>query len=518
VILTGADVPGLAGSAPEGIVAFRFAGGWQPVPVQVDERAVVDFGAVYDTTARGFTFLTYTDPGTFTGPDPDATFDADDELVLRGEDAGDDSAAAGEPACVEAGSGERLAIRNPVTGALGYLYLFRAGGSPCAAPPTSDVHYAFALLSGDYKATYDLRSGPNPEDSQVTAAAYRVHFSDRWIRDATEVTAGGATGVDVLDRQKEQFAPGNCSRTENTFSAGEGAFIVNRSGPVRALRGYLGCNSGPTSYRVHAFYEAREDILTALRVHPIPGIMDYFDYSPAASGMTYYNDLNVAGATVDGVPDAILAGPLAWEMVTGAQGTLVMTYTVETDIPAFAYTSYYSDDSTPSTTQCTGDAFQYGASGFQVDQSIPNTDPAVGAANVFQSTRAIAYEAPGQTVAHAAARAQELTHPLAASASPYAPTVAVTSGPARSGLRLGVSPNPVAGVLWVRWSAPAAGRASLRVYDTGGRAVASLFQGTLAAGQGGTSWDASALPSGVYFVRAELAGSRPAVARFVRLR
>ena len=88
VVLTGAGLPAFLGSPPSRLVAFRYAGGWRAVPVQVDERAVVDFGTVYDSTPRGATFLAYADTGTFTGADPDPTFDADDEVALRAEDAG----------------------------------------------------------------------------------------------------------------------------------------------------------------------------------------------------------------------------------------------------------------------------------------------------------------------------------------------------------------------------------------------------------------------------------------------
>jgi hypothetical protein len=215
------------------------------------------------------------------------------------------------------------------------------------------------------------------------------------------VTAGGATGADLLDRHKAMFAPGNCQRTENTFSNGEGAFIANRAGPVRALRGYVGANSGPTTYRVHTFYESREDILTALRVHAIPGIMDLFDYAPAASGMIYRNDLNPGGVPIDGNPDAVAPGAVRGEMVTGSQGTLAMTSLLDTNIPGFTVTSYYSDDSTPPVTQCTGDAFEYGTSGFWRNGSIPNTDPALGAYYVLEGRRVIAYAAPGQDAAFA---------------------------------------------------------------------------------------------------------------------
>ena len=42
IVLEGADLPGLTGTAPGRIVAFAWDGGWEQVPVQIDERAVVD--------------------------------------------------------------------------------------------------------------------------------------------------------------------------------------------------------------------------------------------------------------------------------------------------------------------------------------------------------------------------------------------------------------------------------------------------------------------------------------------
>ena len=66
--------------------------------------------------------------------------------------------------------------------------------------------------------------------------------------------AGGAR--DILDRHKNLFAPGNCGRSENTFSDGAGAIIVNKNGPVRAIRSYIGANSGTYTHREHLFYHA----------------------------------------------------------------------------------------------------------------------------------------------------------------------------------------------------------------------------------------------------------------------
>ena len=134
--------------------------------------------------------------------------------------------------------------------------------------------------------------------------------------DGFQITVDDATGVDILDRHRNQFAPFQCVRSEDTFSDGEGAFIVNRVGPVRAIRSYLGANSGPLSQRTHFFYEARHEIVSDLRVHAIPGMMDLFDYSPAAAGMTYRNSAMGTDVIIDGVPDTVPTRS-SWELVQG---------------------------------------------------------------------------------------------------------------------------------------------------------------------------------------------------------
>ncbi len=127
------------------------------------------------------------------------------------------------------------------------------------------MSYRFGLASRPYKTDVSprRRSQP-PRDSTITTSTYSQHFSDRWVDDPLRITTQGASGVDILDRHKDLFAPGTCERSEDTFSAGEGAFIVNKSGPVRALRTYVGANSGPFTERLHVFYQRREDITTYL--------------------------------------------------------------------------------------------------------------------------------------------------------------------------------------------------------------------------------------------------------------
>jgi hypothetical protein len=233
------------------VIAYRWLGQrWDQVPVQVDERAVIDLAKPKHGAAVGHTFLTYTDPNTFTGADPNAAVDADDEVVFMGIDGGLEAPAGQTPPAVTAGTGTKVRIFDP-TGdpSPSYVYLFRQTGSLDQAAGRPYVDYDFTLLSGDYKSTYRTGAGPNPENSTISTAFYSHHFADRWIDDALRITASGASGADILDRHKNLFAPGVCGRSEKTFSDGPGAMIANKSGPVRAIRSYLGANSGTYTQR-----------------------------------------------------------------------------------------------------------------------------------------------------------------------------------------------------------------------------------------------------------------------------
>jgi len=457
VVMTGAELPGLVGVAPSDVVAFRRASGaWVQIPVQVDERVVVSFGQIYGGLLASPALTTaYADAGSYTGADADPLIDADDEVVWMARDAGGHAASTAPlPAGVLADSGVEVRMTDPLTGDEGWVYLFERSGGLDPSAGADYVDYQFDLLAGSYPGDYDLSVGPNPENSSITTALYATHFSDRWIRDATQVFAGGASGADLLDRHKNLFAPGDCSRSEDTFSTCEGAFVANRDGPVRAIRSYLGANSGPVTQRLHRFYEGRQDVTTFLRVHAINGILDVYDYSAAASGMTYANSLNPAGVAVDGVPDALAPGAPLWELVTGLQGTLVIVPALVTDIAPLPLTSYYGDDTTPSNPQCTGDAFEYAQSGLWIQVPIPNTDPHLAPPLYhLEASRTVYYDPPGRSAGDAALRASQATTPLGTSAAPF-PSVPVPGLPtaARWGVALALTALGAA----FAWRAPRA--------------------------------------------------------------
>ena len=97
VVLTGANLPTLVNTGRARIVGFRWnTSTWQQVPIQIDERAVVNFGKIYNDPNAVFygsqpasvNQLVYTSAATWTGDDPNVLFDSNDELAFMARDAG----------------------------------------------------------------------------------------------------------------------------------------------------------------------------------------------------------------------------------------------------------------------------------------------------------------------------------------------------------------------------------------------------------------------------------------------
>jgi hypothetical protein len=446
----------LLGIVPGDLVAFRWDGAWEQIPVQVDEREVMDLNRIY-TTSRpscsdpcysnppngGAIHPEFTDPGTFVGADSDPTLDANDEVAVMAFDAGGPRTTSVAPAGVDPASAVEMEISDPLDGGLGYVYLFEdtSGLDPAAGKDYVDYH--FNLTNGPYEtgaynptgtgAGNGMNFGPRPETSSVETDNYRRGFTDRWYDNELRVKRGSATGVDILDRHDDQFdaADASCVRDQQTFSVGEGAFVVNRDGPVRAIRDFVGANSGPHVQRQHIFYDDLEVINTFLRVHPIPGVVDFFDYSQAGIGLTYENGVMTpagivsgtppGGVPIDGQPDAVSGAGSSllggFESVDGPQGGLSMPQRLLTNNPDPGYHLDYRDGNVTNQRLCTGDDDElYGASGTQLNSAVNNTDEAGRDmwgggqySNLFYQ-RSIYYEAPGQ--ADGARRLAEMEQPL----------------------------------------------------------------------------------------------------------
>jgi hypothetical protein len=445
VTLTGAEAGPLQGLQPDRILGFaysrqgggghrgkRLRGSWTQVPVQIDERKLVDFGTqpaagavgggvdgtVYGTSPSGLTALQYADPGTFVGADPDTRFDADDELTFMAGDSGSRAPKQrAKPRQAGWHGATRIRVGDPLSsGKPTYLYLFNSTDLGLKPDAGRDyVDYDFNLTSGPYKTTYRRGEGPNPETSRISTDNYEIGFSDRWYYDRLAIRAGDADGVDVLDGFKFGFGPGNCGRSEATFNAGEGAFVANIDGPVRAIRSYVGANSGPRAERTHIFYRDRDEIITDLRVHPVSGPLLYRDMSAAGLGMQFRSSSNPIPVTVDGVADQVSSAPADWQLWSGPQGSLFAADRLESsfaDELAVKASSFYLDDATPSYQQCWGDSHAYGQFGYRSTADMPNTDPALGAAATLQTTTTEILSPPGLGTGMATNLSRQIDAPL----------------------------------------------------------------------------------------------------------
>ncbi|MFO7675675.1 MAG: T9SS type A sorting domain-containing protein [bacterium] len=72
---------------------------------------------------------------------------------------------------------------------------------------------------------------------------------------------------------------------------------------------------------------------------------------------------------------------------------------------------------------------------------------------------------------------------------------------------LSVAPNPLTGRGQLTYTLNRPARLAVRLYDRGGRAVRTVFEGSSAAGRHSLGFDATGLAPGVYFVRADADGT-----------
>ena len=395
----------------------------------------------------GYTWWpTYTGAAGHTGLGPD------DEVSFLSNDAGQIApTGAAPPTGVDSTSLEQVKVNDSlVAGNFGYVYLFSSPSLTGGGAGTDGVSYTFDLDSGNYESTYHMGSGalapnnsilPNPEHSTVVTPSYSLSFGDRWLNNGLSITTPNATGTNILERGRVQLVPSTCGRSEDTFdnvipsSPYEAGFIVNISGPVRAIRSSMGANSGQYTVSTDIYYPQREDSTVDLRVHVIPGAMVFNDFATGVTGLRYSDSNTPDGVAIDGIPDAVSSAPASWQMVSGPQGSLVTTQSLTTDIAGLQSSTYYLDQNPANPAPCTGDAAAWGQSGSAVvgpgGGNLPCTDPTIygspgscptvanqTTANHLSATAHRFFESPGFTVAQAAALAADTATPLQATVTP----------------------------------------------------------------------------------------------------
>ncbi|MFM9050828.1 MAG: hypothetical protein ACKOKF_00730, partial [Bacteroidota bacterium] len=383
VVVTGSNLSCMIGVQPSLIVAYKLNGtGLVQIPVQVDEVVVKEASAPYNNLGCAFGTVSnnsaydnisfYADANTFTGADTNLLFDIDDEVVFMAKDAGSKlNICPPTPAGVVGNTTCEIVLRDPLNNTiLGYVYLFQQNGTLNQSAGVNYVTYNFTYAN-NYKTAYDICTGSVTESSTVTTANYSMRYSKRVIEDELRISAGGASNVDILDAHQFFVAPNNCFRSEQTFSDSRGTVVTSKNGPVRAIRSVMGANSGVGTQWTIKFTESRMDYLMDFRVHPIGGFFDVVDLNSNAVGMMYYNNQNPNGALINGSQDAIIAtNPNTWELYTGNQGSIAVSYAYQTNIPLGSSSfveAYYDDGGTTAPKHiCTGDGYAYGASGFHL--------------------------------------------------------------------------------------------------------------------------------------------------------
>ena len=119
IVVTGARVPALLGSAPQRILAYRYAAKrLRQVPLQVDERKLFDVGNAYQPAMpSGEQTLVYADAAMSAGADNDLGFDSNDEIALLGSSLGGKAPSnVAMPTALRGRPHQWLKVRDPISG------------------------------------------------------------------------------------------------------------------------------------------------------------------------------------------------------------------------------------------------------------------------------------------------------------------------------------------------------------------------------------------------------------------
>ena len=387
-----------SGVPVEEIVAFRWDGTtFQEIPVQVDEmfpyflaNANSSF-SVYSGTDKELTYEWDTEAWKMTAgecfkeyppddpatpqneaaamQDPVLTLDDDDEIAFMASDAGPRAPADALGPLGTGSNRQEVAITDPLTGAVSYVYLYlRPGGSDFHAG-NGYVRYErdanadeyidrFSFLRADPEVLGvsntgygpnlagtvcrtapgddpDVTNDPDVPDGQprpstdrfprdgvtVTTDSYRWRATGRWMVREMHIAKPGQPGVhgpDLIDRWKGrafQQSPdgvfgdltGVGFEDEQVNWEANSSLLGERTGPVRAIRETWGADSGTNVTKTETFYRDAVTYRFHVRVHPIPpdGLYTSWDYN-AGTAACYFNVLKSTCVPIDGINDEVV--------------------------------------------------------------------------------------------------------------------------------------------------------------------------------------------------------------------
>jgi hypothetical protein len=239
--------------------------------------------------------------------------------------------------------------------------------------------YVYRSATLSYSATPDYVS-VNTGDDVITTDNYSVghNTSIGFLDDVSIKSAGGGSGVDVIDRQKVRIQ-GNILGLDYTINE-ENLVKKNlqfKDGPIRVLREITIELSGAgelTQTSISERYYDRMSLTgggsgTLSSDWGVSYIRQSNDMNSSAIGMSFYNENN-SGVAIDGSMDnvnmLIPESGTTWAMFTGDQGTILQIV----DLPNLGQPQalYYWDRSIGGTTDNTldtGDGASYGDTGIR---------------------------------------------------------------------------------------------------------------------------------------------------------
>ncbi|MBC8263636.1 MAG: hypothetical protein H8E47_05870 [Anaerolineales bacterium] len=320
VIVTGAAISAFAGTPVDQLFVYAYTDGvWTQIPAQVDE--VTATGAYTDTE--------------------DSLLDANDEVVFMAVDLGDQA-----PADPHSADGfptvarwYEIEVTDPLSPTRkGWAYLVHSA----SLAPTFTADYV----------SFD------PSLHRINGVTYHLGYATPrpWM---DYLTLGDGI-VDILDRApKSRLCFGLVCLPESLSPNLQDDLI--KDGPVRLIvrNGRVLAHGAMASWTI-----------------PVPdtggasSMRFSVDFSPAASGATYYNATVPAGVTVDGITDTVSAEPLSpwWQLSTDA-GTLIQV--ADTTSIGGTQSNYYVDNSEWDWSD-TGDRLHYGDTGVYIADPNPS--------------------------------------------------------------------------------------------------------------------------------------------------
>ena len=473
---------------------------WQMIPFQIDEVNPHDQDSMYFKPDSSFGLL-----------------DSDDELVFLLRDVGDK---ADSTSWLDGADSIRyeICLVDSLTNEVGYVYLY---SSRTITDPVPNPYFM----------AYDSVT------DRISTANYEVGFNE--TGQLADVIIG-SSGVDIFDRikvrlmgsywifQLDPISEDNVSMT----------YAYAKVGPVRVIRNmygkfyysFAGLITFDEKFTQTSFFYPWHGSFTLFEI-PIGDAVDAgaevdvirvsWDFNHNAIGMNFYNEVNRNGTLIDGVGEfdsidrTCTPDELNWNMGTGDPGTILNVFYVP-PLGDFVRTYFYDDSTSGKSGDAsvkkfdTGDKQSFGDNGFSLEKDVekyakdkPSLD--VAYFNFFLP--------PNFSPDDASLICTQLKSPIgyftATQKMPRPAAVAQWDDVIPTTYKLYQNyPNPFNATTLISFALPKKTDVSLRIYDSLGRLIASLVEGTLQQGVHRYLWQGLdqkglPLPTGLYFYQLE---------------